>query len=267
MLPAPVKAVLFGLTAVSYFSSAAILHALRLHRALPRLVGWHARFCCFFMGIKVHFHGEIPRDENFLVVSNHLSYVDVLALGAHLPGRFVTSVEVRETPFLGHIARLAGCLFVERRSRENLSKEVLSLSEALGNGERVTIFPEATSTDGSSVLRFRRPLFQAAADSGVRVLPLVLNYSSLSGHDLSATNRDEVCWYGDMDFGGHLWNLFKHRELVLEVGVLAPLGGVQEHLDAHQMAEKAWGLISAAYHPISGELSAPKALGLDHLPA
>jgi len=249
---APLKALLFALTAVSYFTVVPLACLVGFSRFIPRLVSWHARFCAWFMGLRVRFHGAVPRDENFLMVANHMSYLDVLGLAAHLPTRFVTSVEMRDTPFLGQIARLAGCLFVERRSRDNLSREVMALSDALGDGERVLVFPEATSTDGSSVLRFRRPLFQAALDAGVRVLPLCLNYRRISGQDVTAKNRDDVCWYGDMGFVGHLWGVFQHHEVVLEVDVLEPFGGKDEFFDAPQAAQRAWFQVSGAYRPFPG---------------
>ncbi len=256
-LPAHAKAALFGATAVSYFSCA--LPALALTAALPghgqrllnRISSRHARFCLWFMGVKVRVEGELPRPgEGTLVVANHLSYLDVLAMGAVMPTSFVTSVEVRDTPFLGHIAKAAGCLFVERRSRDNLSEEVQDIARVLRQGGLVTIFPEGTSTDASGVLRFRRPLFQAAIDAGVRVQPLCLNYRSVSGELFNAKNRDTVCWYGDMDFGPHIWRLFQQDSVELEVNVLESIEPSTTP-DPAQLAEAGHRVVSACYRPIT----------------
>ena len=104
--------------------------------------------------------GAIPtRHPNYLIVSNHLSYLDVLAMISVLNTRFVTSMEVKHAAGLGWITDQAGCLYVERRSRKNLKTEINEISKALEGGFYVVVFPEATSTNGDGVLRFKRPLF------------------------------------------------------------------------------------------------------------
>jgi 1-acyl-sn-glycerol-3-phosphate acyltransferase len=102
---------------------------------------------------------------------------------------------------------MAGCLFVERRNRASLQKEIGELQEGLERGLTVTIFPEATSTNGEQILRFRRPLFMAAGMASKPVIPICLNYRTLGGETLTKANRDSIFWYGDMDFLPHLWKL------------------------------------------------------------
>lgn len=148
-----------------------------------------------------------PSLEARLMVGNHMSYLDILILSSLYPSSYVTSQEIREMPFLGMLCEWAGCLFVERRSRENLSREVSEIKDALLQGLTVTVFPEATSTNGEEILRFRTPLYQAAMDSGVKVQPFCLNYLQINGARFSKGNRDYVCWYGDMEFVPHLWAL------------------------------------------------------------
>jgi 1-acyl-sn-glycerol-3-phosphate acyltransferase len=249
------KALLFGLTASHYFITAgiaAIITSPFFHlqkRVLAKLVSLHARFCLFFMGINVQFSKDIDETDNYLIIANHLSYIDVLILAGKMPMNFVTSVEIKQTKFLGQIALLAGCLFVERRNRQNLSSEIGELTNVLKGGSSVVVFPEATSTDGSSVLRFRRPLFQAAIDSGVRVLPLCLNYQSVSGESVSIKNRDKIFWYGDMSFGPHLLNLFKEKSIVVQVDVL-PIIETQEASEMTALAEISHQAVASAFRPI-----------------
>lgn len=111
------------------------------------------------MGFKIHLDGNLNTGRNCLIVSNHLSYIDILIFSSLFKSLFVTSVEMKNTPFLGFVTRLGGCLYVERRSRANLKNEILELTNALLQGFNIGIFPEATSTNGEMVLPFKSPLY------------------------------------------------------------------------------------------------------------
>lgn len=221
-LRACLKMILFSVTLVSYFLSTAPLLVVQkfyphqTKKWLLRVIGSYAKFCLWFMDIKI----EAPKTDQLphgLFVCNHLSYLDVLVLAAIRPACFVTSVEIKHTPVLGQICQLAGCLFVERRSRENLSEEIKELTDALKNDVPVLIFPEGTSTNGEELLRFRRPLFQASIDAQVPVISLVLNYTGINGKRVGRMNRDFICWYGDMAFLPHLWSFFQCQNISAKV--------------------------------------------------
>lgn len=200
--------------------------------------------------IRVEFRGEPFPLGNGLIVSNHLSYLDVIILASGIPTAFVTSKEIKETPFLGEIVKLAGCLFVDRKNRCNLRGEISELREGLLNGLNVTVFPEATSTNGDEVLRFRRPLFEAARESQKAILPLTINYRSISQESVSASNRDIVCWYGTMDFFPHFLKLLEQSEVSVEVSVGR---AIPSSTDALELAIKSHQVVSHSYtslHPM-----------------
>ncbi len=161
-------------------------------RRLTQLVSDYARWGRFVIGIKVNWVDLDPEvfNDNYLIVSNHLSYVDIFVLGSRVPGCFVTSVEIKETPFLGQVTSLAGCLFVERRNKINIHQEIKDLTQGLKNGLNIFIFPEATSTNGETVIRFRRPLLNSAIDAKKKILPLVLNYRKIDENPIGLHNRD-----------------------------------------------------------------------------
>lgn len=188
--------------------------------------------------------------ENYLIVSNHLSYLDILIISSYFPTCFVTSNEMKETPFLGQMCLLGGCLFVERRSKAGIAAEVKELSDALLDGLNVVIFPEATSTNGEAVIRFRRPLFQAAVNSHSKVLPVCLNYRTLDGEKLTLKNRDKVFWYGDMAFLGHALKLFTHKSVVAELTVMKSLNS-EDFGDKNSLADKCFELVSEEYQIIT----------------
>lgn len=194
-------------------------------KAVARLIQMIAAIILRVLRVEHTIEGEIEKHKsakNYFLIANHMSYLDVLILAQYFPASFVTSVEVKETPVLGQICVLAGCLFVERRSRDNLHREVSDITTALKHGNNVLVFPEATSTNGETVIRFKRPLFQAAIDSEVRVLPLSLRYEQVDHEDFSAANRDKVCWYGDMDFLPHFWSLHQLRSVRAKVFIHPP---------------------------------------------
>ena len=188
--------------------------------------------------------------SNFLIVSNHMSYLDILIISSYLPTCFVTSKEMKETPFLGQICLLGGCLFVERRSKSGLNNEIKELSEALDDGLSVVIFPEAKSTNGEAVVKFKRPLFQAAINSCARVLPVCLNYRKLDGEKLDISNRDRVFWYGDMGFLGHALTLFSHNDIQVELSIMPSLNSV-DFTDKNELAEACYKLVSDEYENIT----------------
>lgn len=253
------RMLLFALTLVVYFIVTIPLYPFialgiqPVRAQLIRVLSLFCRFALWFMGIDVETRDAQKIKEEFgsgLIVCNHLSYLDVLILFAHHPACFVTSVEIKNTPFLGQLCLLAGCLFVERRSRERLSHEVASLTQALQAGQSVVIFPEATSTNGEAILRFRRPLFAAAIDAEVPLLTLVLNYQQVGEAPVTRFNRDVVCWYGEMTFLDHLWRFFQVPKTQVSLTYADLLKSVRTY-DTTALAARSEQIARNHYRPIS----------------
>lgn len=254
---AAIKLLTFFVGVISYFLTALPFYPyfkmrpMAARKILCRIIAAYARFACWFMAIDVTRKGNFNDEDkmNSLIVSNHLSYTDILVVCSFYPSCFVTSVEIRDTPFLGHICKLAGCLFVERRNKKNLGSEVVDITNALKDGLDVVIFPEATSTNGEEVIRFRRPLFRAAIDANIPVKPLTINYRKLDDEEVTLKNRDSVFWYGDMTFIDHLWGFlkFKKIEVDLHIGEKLMIG---EECDHGILAEQSHTLVSSNYRPV-----------------
>lgn len=187
--------------------------------------------------------------QNYLIVANHMSYLDVLVLASFRPSAFVTSMEMKHTPVLGQLTDMGGCLYVERRSKENIQNEIGDIEEALKRGFNVVVFPEATSTDGSALRNFKRPLFAAALRAGVPVLPVVLEYETLDGEPVTSANRDALCWYGDMDFASHFFGLMRHREIGVRLTVLPEIP-IRAEDSRDTLMEQAYTKISGRFRPI-----------------
>jgi len=193
--------------------------------ALLKISQYTAKTLLWIMGVSVsikHIH-EYPKGQGFMLVANHVSYLDILVLYALAPFRFITSVEVQRDWFLGTLCTLGGCLFVERRNRVKLQREIKIVAENLKQGINVVLFPEGTTSNGSTVLRFKATLMESAVLAGAPILPLCLNYTHINGQPISDEFSDKVYWYGDMTFFPHLVGLLSLRSIKIDLKVLAPI--------------------------------------------
>lgn len=220
-------------------------------KILQRMVSRHSKVACAVFGIKIDFSGlENAKEEAaYLVVGNHLSYLDVLIMSSFRPLCYVTSMEIKQTPFLGLLTEVGGCLYVERRSRENIQNEIGEIELALKEGLSVVVFPEATSTNGEQVLPFKRSLFLSAVKSGCSVLPTVIQYDAIDGKPVSKENRDKLCWYGDMRFAGHFFGLMAMKEINVSLKVLPEIP-VEPDSTRDKLMEQAQKLVHENYEPI-----------------
>ena len=175
------------------------------------------------LGIRVRPLNTSLIPNNALIVSNHSSYLDVLAIHLVCPSTFVTSEEIGDTPFLGDLCKASGCLFVNRKSIWNLKNEIKHIVAALEVGANVVVFPEGTTSDGTVVLPFRSSLVEAATISGKKVCPISINYTRINNTAVSLDNRDFVYWYGKMHFLPHLFNLCRLKSMEISICFNEPL--------------------------------------------
>lgn len=184
--------------------------------------------------------------QNFLIVSNHMSYIDMLVMSSIQPCLFVTSVDMGEIPFLGTMAELGGSIFVERRNRDRVEQDRKAIAVALQEGHNVALYPEGTSTDGSKILPFKKSLLMAAVDAHTDILPVALRYTEIDGIPFCPSNCDKVCWYGDMDFLSHILNLVKLQSIRAELIFLEPIR-VRTDSTRDELAARSHTAIAAAY--------------------
>ena len=150
--------------------------------------------------------GAIP--AHGLLVSNHLSYLDILVLAAITPAMFVAKREVRSWPVLGWFTQLAGTLFIDRERRMHVGPVNAEIQTALEHGALVVLFPEGTSSDGRTVLPFRSSLLEPAT------LPAhPLHVSCIEYVIADGDAQREVCYWGDHTFFPHLLNLLAKRAI------------------------------------------------------
>lgn len=211
------------------------------------------RLLCRILGIRVELAGERPRHGPLLIVSNHVSWLDIVVLSAVAPVCFVAKREVAGWPFFGSLARLQRTVFVDRNRRHATGGSRTEMESRLKAGEILVLFGEGTSSDGRRVLPFKSSLFGAAEAPGVMVQPVTLAYR---GHrNLPMTRRllPTFAWYGDMDLAPHLLGALRAGPIEVTVICHPPLapGGGQDRKSLARQAEAQvrLGLMHALHHP------------------
>lgn len=150
--------------------------------------------------------GEIP--QRGLLFSNHLSYLDILAISAVTPAVFVSKAEVRQWPLFGWFATIAGTVFVNREKRTHVGQVNQAIETALAAGALVVVFPEGTSSNGRDLLPFRTSLLEPATRGEHEIAVGWLHYELEDG---DASN--EVCYWGDHAFLPHLLNFLGKKSV------------------------------------------------------
>lgn len=175
------------------------------------------RFCQWvlkLLGIQVSLQGQI---QNGIIVSNHLSYVDILAILSVRPTRFVSFTEMAQLPGVGWITKMSQTLFVNRSSPSLVKKDIANFEAELRKGMPFVFFPEGASFDGSALQPFKSSLFESAVRTQLTVQPLCIRYTEVNGEPLSLKNRDLVFYHGDMQLFSQLLGLLKLKSLKVEL--------------------------------------------------
>lgn len=173
-----------------------------------------------------------------LLLANHVSWLDVFAVLAALPSRFVAKSEIRAWPLLGTLVSLVGTLYIERGRRHAVATMNHQVRDRLRDGETVAVFPEGTTTDGRSLLPFHSNLVAPAIEVGCDCWPVALRYTEAGQPSTAAA------FVGEMSLAACLWYILVARRLCVEVAFLDPVptGGERNR---HHVAEAASAAIAA----------------------
>ena len=178
----------------------------------PRIRQW-ARTGLERLRIELKVAGPPAQAGPMLVVANHTSWVDILALLAVCPCRFVAKADVARWPLFGTIVTGGGTLYVKRESRRDVMRVAHRMVEALENGDLLAVFPEGTTSDGSAVLPFHAGLIQAAISVDAPVQPVAVQI--VDGR--SGTPTRAASYTGDESILGSIWRTLRARDLCVLV--------------------------------------------------
>ena len=195
--------------------------------AAPRL-----RRTLRFFQIKTQATGPVP--VRGLLISNHLSYLDVLVLSSLTPAVFVSKHDVKFWPVFGQFAVLGGTVFVDRARRFQVGQVNDEITTALKQGALVVLFPEGTSSNGQTLLPFKSSLLEPATDPA---WPLAIGWIHYEIDDGDA--GEEVCYWGNHTFFPHMLNLLSKRQMraTVRFGQFSERSGDRKELAQRLRAE------------------------------
>jgi len=196
-------------------------------------------------GMKLVVHNDAARlDAGALVVSNHISWIDIYVINAWRPTPFVSKAEVGNWPLIGWFARNLDTVFVEREKRSDARRIMHELAERLQRGELMCVFPEGTTTDGVGLKPFHANMFQAAVSAGKPVQPICIRYEDAQGRQsVAPAYIDDVSLKQSLDAMLNAGPLTAH----VYVGE-----AIQPEGDRRKLAAQAQAAVEAALESMRG---------------
>lgn len=220
--------------------------SLLMRWSFPRLAPAHQDACvrrwsrgvfdC--LGIAFEVRGHL-RPGAKLVVGNHVSWLDIMAINSVEACRFVSKAEVAHWPVVGRMVTLAGTIYLERARRRDAMRVFSLLAQALREGHSAAVFPEGTTGHGDHLLPFHGNLLQSAIDADVPVQAVAIRYSD-AGHAISPA----PVYAGDTSLVESLWQVACAERLTATLTVLPPRRVT--HTDRRALAERLREDIAAA---------------------
>jgi 1-acyl-sn-glycerol-3-phosphate acyltransferase len=224
--------------------------------ARPGISMFFYRILRRLLRLRVRVIGTPVTGQPVIFVANHMSWVDIAAIGSTVPVHFVAKREVRAWPLIGLTAELTGTVFVDRARRQQTTAVNTEIAKRLAEGKSVVLFAEGTSSDGNRVLPFRSALIGAAselASSGaphreVMLQPLSISYTHVNGLPMGRQHRPLVAWYGDTDLLPHLRGFARLGAIdaVIAFGEPVPVAGTDRKTAARSIESSVRRLTSAA---------------------
>lgn len=211
------------------------------------------RLMLLLLGISVRVHGAPARERPLLIVSNHISFTDIMVLGGTSELRFIAKKEVAGWPIFGTLARLHQTIFVDRSMRRQVGAQAEAIARGLADGAPLVLFAEGTSSDGAHVLPFKSSLFAAAglgsADGkAIAIQPVAIAYTRMHGIAMGRRMRDRIAWIGDQTLVPHLVALLRKGAIDAELHFAPPFSaaGMTRKQIAARCEREVRGMLAAA---------------------
>jgi len=234
---------------------------------------WRDRLICIcnhgllvIIGIRLKVTGELSKVRPLLVVTNHVSYLDIILIAACSTVRFTPKSEIGAWFFIGGFSRLGGSVFIDRRA-EKVAEMKQRLHDSLAGDDVICLFPEATTGNGVAVKEFKSGFFNLAredfGDRKLFVQPAAVVYTHIAGLPIDRFQWPAIAWYGDMELMSHLWHLLMLPAISAEI-VFLPAIDTEGHSDRKKLAAECQMAISSSIQavrkqPISGTNQKTKA--------
>ncbi len=174
-------------------------------------------FCRRLLGIKIIVEGTPANAPETVFIGNHVSYLDIPVLGSLIKGAFVAKADVADWPFFGVLGKMGQTFYISRNPA-HAARETQAFKERLDKGFPLIVFPEGTSSDGSSILPFKSSFFEIFLNRNTVLQPFTISILSVDGKPAENQQvRDLYAWHGDMTLMPHLWAFAKGKGAVIKV--------------------------------------------------
>lgn len=210
---------------------------------LPR--AFH-RLGCIFLGLRVTVIGTPSTGRPTLLVSNHISWTDIVAIGSVADVTFVAKREVGDWFFVGTMARLQRTIFVDRTRRSDAGRTAQEMGRHMAGGNAVLLFAEGQSDIGTHVLPFRSALVGAAQHAmieagakDVLIQPLTIAYTRLQGLPVSRNERSLIAWIKSKSVKQNIREILSGpvKDVTVAFGTPLPLSETDNRKDVTKAAE------------------------------
>ena len=193
------------------------------------------------LAVRVSVHGDAPIERHgpTMLLSNHVSWLDIFVIASAVPSRFVAKSEIRRWPVVGWLIARQGTLFLERARRHDTARINNSVNDALQKGYCVAVFPEGTTTDGTEVKPFHASLLQPVVHAHGVAAPVALRYVTADGviDNSAAYTAERTLW-------DSLKLIASNREVFAEIHFLPLVAATGKH--RRDLAEHTARLIAEA---------------------
>lgn len=193
--------------------------------------------CCRIAGLRIRTFGQAS-PESLCFVANHISWADIIVIGGLHPVRFLSKSEIARWPVIGYLASRAGTLYIRRGQGARAAFEDISAS--LRQNDRITLFPEGTTSKDRTIHRFHPRLFAAPLEAGAKVQAIAISYPA--DRDRNRDLNNDVPFTEGQSFVANAAGLLKRRRTDVEVRYLEVL----HETDREQLAKRARELIVKA---------------------
>lgn len=191
-----------------------------------RLISWWCKQLLTAFNLRVTCFGHVPEANatftNTLFIANHISWADIHALNSMLPLRFIAKSEIKNWPIFGYLVSHANTLFVDRNNRRGARHTIEVAASSLKSGDNLCLFPEGTTTDGTTIRPFKSSLLQAAYQAQTTVWPIAIRYPLPNGE----INTD-VAYAGETTLVESMRKVLLQTQPVVELHFLAPMTPVE----------------------------------------
>ncbi len=189
-------------------------------------------------GLRLKTYGTLPSaGHGQMMVCNHISWLDIMAINAAFPGRFVAKDDVAKWPLIGYLATQAQTVYVSRNKgvSSGNQQKITQVIDALQQGDTVTLFPEGTSTAGDTILPFKNSFFQAPYQAGVPIVPVLCRYPNPDG----SSPNPNMAYYGDISLWQSICMVAGQPAGVAELYFLEPVTALEDRRASAETARQA----------------------------